>query len=162
MSVIGQEAGIEHGTVKGYKQHAYRKIESCDACKKALRDDRAAARRGERPERAKLQRTSRRKTAEAVEEQTVATPVLLPVPPPPQLPDRPEIGVPIEGRELEIGDVIVFLGNHHRIDRFESYTGSLRAALGEGTRVACSGGWGMTVGPRSTVRILPRPAGGAA
>ncbi|MEU1736502.1 hypothetical protein [Streptosporangium sp. NPDC020145] len=162
MSVIGQAEGIEHGTVRGYKQHRYRQIPACDACKKALRDDRAAARRGERPERAKPQRTSRRKAAEELDAATAATPVLLPVPPPPQLPDRPEIGVPIEGADLEIGDVIVFLGDHHRIDRFEPYTGSLRAELGEGTRVACAGTWGMTVGPTSTVRILPRPTGDAA
>ncbi|MEV4093839.1 hypothetical protein [Streptosporangium saharense] len=161
MSVIGQAEGIEHGTITGYKQHIYRKIKPCEDCKKALREDRAAARRGERPERAKPQRTSRRKAAEELDA-AAATPVLLPVPPPPQLPDRPEIGVPIKGRELEIGDVIVFLGDHHRIDRFEPYTGSLRAELGEGTRVACSGTWGMTVGPTSTVRILPRPTGDAA
>ena len=32
MSVIGQEEGIEHGTVKGYRQHTYRKVSATEEC----------------------------------------------------------------------------------------------------------------------------------
>lgn len=67
------------------------------------------------------------------------------------------------GRDLVVGDVIVFLGTEHRVDRFEPYTGILLPILGEGTRVAHSGPtWAMTVTPDDDVRHLPRPAGGAA
>ncbi|WP_271215822.1 hypothetical protein [Streptosporangium carneum] len=163
MSVIGQAEGIEHGTVKGYKQHTYRQIKPCDDCKRALREDRAAVRRGERPKQTGqtekvVRRPSSKKQAHTQVQEAV--PVRLMPPPPAPFTDRSRLGVPVQGHELAIGDVIVFLGNHHRIDRFEPYTGSLLAELGEGTRVACAGAWGMTVGPRSTVRILPRPAGG--
>lgn len=32
MSVIGQEAGIEHGSMRGYRQHTYRKIKATEEC----------------------------------------------------------------------------------------------------------------------------------
>jgi hypothetical protein len=43
MSVIGQEAGIEHGTVKGFGQHKYRKVPATQecGCLQALSDYRA-------------------------------------------------------------------------------------------------------------------------
>lgn len=69
----------------------------------------------------------------------------------------------IPGRDLNVGDVIVFLTTEHRIDGFTPYTGSLLPVLGEGTRIAHSGArWGMTITPDEPVTILPRRAGGAA
>lgn len=41
MSVIGQEEGIVHGTLKGYKQHRYRKVDACEPCLEAVREDNA-------------------------------------------------------------------------------------------------------------------------
>ncbi|GII84575.1 hypothetical protein Ssi03_25650 [Sphaerisporangium siamense] len=38
-TVIGKSEGIAHGTLKGYKQHRYRKVESCEPCLKAVRED---------------------------------------------------------------------------------------------------------------------------
>ncbi|MEU7151189.1 hypothetical protein AB0B79_05965 [Streptomyces sp. NPDC039022] len=32
MSVIGQEEGIEHGSLRGYRQHTYRKVPATEAC----------------------------------------------------------------------------------------------------------------------------------
>jgi hypothetical protein len=65
LSVIGQDAGIEHGTTKGYGQHQYRKVratESC-GCLQAVRDAKAAkttarngAKAGERGPRTGAQR----------------------------------------------------------------------------------------------------------
>lgn len=153
MSVIGQAEGIKHGTVRGFRQHIYRKVKPCDDCKAALREERANQREADAAATRK-----KRKQAPA---DTPAAPIALPPPPPSVNGDRPHIGVPIAGRDLEIGDVIVHLGRHHPIDRFEPYTGGLKDVLGRGTRVACSGTWGMTVGPESTVRILPRSTGGA-
>lgn len=54
MSVIGQAAGIEHGSMRGYRQHTYRKVPATEACGclKAVREDsaqRAAERKGARP-----------------------------------------------------------------------------------------------------------------
>ncbi|MGW2255479.1 hypothetical protein ACWCXH_35715 [Kitasatospora sp. NPDC001660] len=49
MSVIGQETGIAHGTMKGYRQHIYRKVPATAecGCLEALREDNA--RRSNRP-----------------------------------------------------------------------------------------------------------------
>ena len=41
MSVIGQAEGIAHGTLKGYKQHIYRKVKACEECLQAVREDNA-------------------------------------------------------------------------------------------------------------------------
>ncbi|WP_329311658.1 hypothetical protein [Streptomyces sp. NBC_01262] len=43
VSVIGQEAGIEHGTMKGVGQHKYRKVPATQecGCRQALSDYRA-------------------------------------------------------------------------------------------------------------------------
>ncbi|MFD6333193.1 hypothetical protein ACFWGI_26945 [Streptomyces niveus] len=40
MSVIGQEAGIEHGSMRGYRQHTYRKIQATEewGCLNAVRE----------------------------------------------------------------------------------------------------------------------------
>lgn len=63
----------------------------------------------------------------------------------------------IFGRDLRVGDVIVILGDEHRVDRLEPYTGDLLGELGKGTRIAYSGAsWGMTVPPDQLVYILPR------
>ncbi|MFI6814466.1 hypothetical protein ACIBG7_18790 [Nonomuraea sp. NPDC050328] len=161
MSVIGQSAGIEHGTMKGYKQHRYRKVESCDACLAAVREYNAlkrAEREAKPVERSQAQRAwyggqfqhdasttprrGRRKQPDGL----------------PELPEsgRPEWGQPIHGQDLAVGDVLVHLGEHHVIDRFEPYKGSLRGVLGAGARTAWSGNWGITVGPHAIMRILPR------
>ncbi|MGW5259630.1 hypothetical protein ACWEQG_01565 [Microbispora sp. NPDC004025] len=152
MSVVGLDDGVKHGTKQGYYQHRYRKTDACDECKAALAEDRRTAREANAAASGKKTRT---KTAAAP-----AAPITL-TPPPALDTDRPHIGLPVAGRELEIGDVIVHLAKHYPIDRFEPYNGGLKGVLGPGTRVACSGTWGMTVGPDSTVRILPRPGGDA-
>lgn len=43
MSVIGQEEGIEHGSMRGYRQHTYRKVPATQecGCLQALREDNA-------------------------------------------------------------------------------------------------------------------------
>ncbi|MFD4702656.1 hypothetical protein [Streptomyces niveus] len=40
MSVIGQEAAIEHGSMRGYRQHTHRKIKATEdcGCLKAVRE----------------------------------------------------------------------------------------------------------------------------
>ncbi|MGC5041060.1 hypothetical protein ACLQ2C_36595 [Streptomyces sp. DT73] len=56
MSVVGQEEGIDHGSVRGYRQHRYRKIaatEEC-GCLKAIRDHQRASKPV--PERSQRQR----------------------------------------------------------------------------------------------------------
>ncbi|WP_435192467.1 zinc finger domain-containing protein [Nonomuraea sp. bgisy094] len=68
----------------------------------------------------------------------------------------PAWGVPVYGKDLAVGDTIVYLGQHYPVDRFEPYRGSLRGALGAETRTACSGDWEMTIGPNAVIRILPR------
>lgn len=157
MSVKGQTEGITHGTTGGYKQHIYREIPACKDCLEAVRQD--SAKRYKRKVSNPVDRDAFRDnrlrhlegpskpdmTARRVAARAAAV-----------FPDDA-----VAGRDLKMGDVIVFLGRHHRIDRFTAYTGSLLAELGEGTRVAWSGTWGMTVGPNSPVRILPRPDGGA-
>jgi hypothetical protein len=70
--------------------------------------------------------------------------------------EDPAWGVPIKGRDLAVGDVIVFLGRHYPIDRFEPYVGELDNVLGMGARTAYSGTWDMAIGPDRTIRILPR------
>lgn len=44
MSVIGKEEGIEHGTLRGFRQHTRRKVEATEACGclQAKRDDEQA------------------------------------------------------------------------------------------------------------------------
>lgn len=44
MSVIGKEEGIEHGSMRGFRQHTRRKVEATEACGclQAKRDDDAA------------------------------------------------------------------------------------------------------------------------
>ncbi|MER7500496.1 hypothetical protein AB0L05_27940 [Nonomuraea pusilla] len=77
----------------------------------------------------------------------------------PPLPEigRPEWGVPIYGKDLQIGDVVVHLHRDfqtHKIDRFEPYKGGL--ALPSDARTAYADTWGISVGPFQVVRILPR------
>lgn len=140
MSVIGSAVGIDHGTMRGYRQHRYRKVDMCDACRQAELED-------QRKQKPAIVRTMPRMYIRQY---------------PPYLPGHqdPAWGDPILGRDLVVGDVIVHLGEHHKIDRFEPYHGSLSGLLGEGSRTAFSGDWDIAVGPDTTIRILPR--GGAA
>ncbi|MEU3162933.1 hypothetical protein [Streptosporangium sp. NPDC006930] len=39
MSLIGQEEGIVHGTLKGYRQHRRRQVDPCESCRQAVRED---------------------------------------------------------------------------------------------------------------------------
>ena len=149
MSVIGQEAGINHGTPAGYKQHLRRQVDPCDEC---LGANRAAA-------TASRQRAQARKAlARAAAMPTPTQMYIRPYSPHPPSWEDPEWGVRIKGRDLAVGDVLVYLGRTYKIDRFEPYTGSLAQALGKGVRTAYSGTWGITVGPDAIKRILPREA----
>lgn len=81
---------------------------------------------------------------------------------PPPLPEvgNPAWGVPIYGKDLAVGDVLVHLHRDHEthlIDRFTPYTGGL--PLDKGARTAWAGTWDLAVGPYAIIRILPR--GGA-
>lgn len=156
MSVKGQEKGIVHGTVKGYKQHRYRDVPACQPCLKAIRDDnarRVAERQGVPVERSDAQAAWYGGQFQSKEARTKPRPAKKPA-----LPAAPTTRTPgtILGEELAVGDVIVFLGKHYIVDRFEPYDGSLLGELGEGTRTAYSGEWGMTIGPKAAIRILPR------
>lgn len=77
---------------------------------------------------------------------------------PPPLPQGgdPAWGVPVYGRDLMVGDVIVHLGRHYPVDRFEPYSGGLAAELEAGARTAYSGDWEMAIGPDRIIRIRPR------
>lgn len=83
------------------------------------------------------------------EEQRLLTSYADPRPAGPPSTRDPAWGVPIEGRELVVGDTIVHLGLHYRVDRIEPDKSGVRSAY--------SGAWGRTVAPDDTVRILPRP-----
>ncbi|RCG27227.1 hypothetical protein DQ384_26270 [Sphaerisporangium album] len=143
MSVIGQAEGIEHGTPRGYKQHLYRKVSACQECLAAHRENAKAKAPGRRA--ARRAETSRADAASWYDGQLDRHPEA------PAL--RPGT---VFGQDLAIGDVIDFLGRHYKIDQFTPYTGRLKAQLGAGTRIAWSGKWGMTVGPRAVIPILPR------
>lgn len=159
MSVKGQEQGIAHGTVKGYKQHRYRDVPTCEPCLKAVRDYnalRAAERTGKPIERSDAQAAWYGGQFQSKAARTEPRPAKKPALPAP--PITRSSGT-VLGQELAVGDVIVFLGKHYIVDRFEPYDGSLLGELGEGTRTAYSGEWGMTIGPKAAIRILPRPGG---
>lgn len=76
---------------------------------------------------------------------------------PPYLPGHvdPAWGVAIKGRDLAVGDTLVYIAEHHKIDRIVPYEGRF---LGPDARTACSGTWEIAVAPDATVRILPREA----
>lgn len=181
MSVIGQSEGIEHGTMKGYRQHRYRKVEMCDPCRDAELKDQARRKAGLPPVEQQADETDRLAsdaqkawngghfTPEQMavihgqRRQRKAAPVVsLPYrrPYPPYLPGHqdPAWGVSITGRELVVGDVIVYLGREYPVDRFKPYVGSLSGVLGDGARTAFSAAWEMAVGSTATIRILPREA----
>lgn len=63
VSVIGQEAGIEHGTPKGYRQHKYRGVPACRPCLDAIGESNAQGRQAKREGRPPAARP--RKTAKA-------------------------------------------------------------------------------------------------
>lgn len=177
-TVIGQAEGIEHGTIRGWRQHNYRKVEQCDPCRQAHRKDVAARRKAARESGGERFKSDAQaawyggtmtpdEMADAHEKQRARKAAPAPMPPlyvqqyPPYPPGRqdPAWGEPIAGRDLAVGDVIVFLGKHYPIDRFEDYEGSLDNVLsvkGEPARTAYSGTWDMAIGPDRTIRILPR------
>lgn len=175
MSAKGRSVEIEHGTLRGYRQHRYRKAAMCDPCRQAELDDQARRRAGLPLEgQADATATDAQKAwnagqftaaqmaaAHGQRRQAKGAPAIPPPyirPFPPYLPGHtdPAWGEPIAGAELAVGDVLVHFGAHHTIDRFEAYAGSLSGALGDGARTAYSGTWGITVGPHATIRILPR------
>ncbi|MEU9887921.1 hypothetical protein [Sphaerisporangium sp. NPDC051011] len=144
MSVISQEKGIEHGTPAGYKRHIRRNEEPCEPCAKAKRDYNAEKQRQRRAELAAREAQLRR---DHIERQ------------------RHQLGAPgdpvyrdgtLPGEDLVLGDVIVHLGRHYRIDKFTPYTGSLKSQLGAEARIAWSGTWSMAIGPRAAIPVLPR------
>jgi hypothetical protein len=149
MSVIGKHDDIDHGTLRGYRQHRYRKVTTCEECKAAHREDQAERRETEQKRFAseaqaawyggQFQHRDGPSKARALSS-----------------PDVPLPEGTIRGRDLQEGDVIVHLGAEHPVDRFEPYKGSLLNELGDGTRIARSGEWGMTIGPNAAIRILPR------
>lgn len=148
MSVKGVEAGIEHGTMKGYRQHTYREIPACEPCLAAVRQNNAAKKpRATRSEAQAAwyggQFQHQPGASQARDVRAEAAPL--------------STGT-VRGRDLQVGDVIDFCGRHYRVDRITPYAGSLRAELGEGTRVAYSGEWGMTIGPDRAIRVAAREA----
>lgn len=152
MSAIGQAAGIEHGTIKGWRQHNYRKVEQCDPCRKAYNAWKAEQRGG-------TVRPRKPTSAPPPPLPSAGHMYLRPYPPYPPGWTDPAWGEPIKGRDLQVGDTLVYLHADHEthvIDRFEPYRGGLN--LGAGARTACSGTWEIAVAPDATVRILPREA----
>jgi len=152
---------IEHGTPKGFRQHKHRREDPCEPCLTAYREDREQryAARAQGPGRfASPEQAAWYGGDFALQPGRSTTPADRTQPAEPLPEADPERGVPVYGRELAEGDVLVFLGRVYKIDRFEPYRGSLKAALGEGTRTAYSGDWGATVGPTAIWRILPREA----
>lgn len=131
--------GIEHGTVRGWRQHQRRRVPLNDEC-----GCREARRRNDQARQAKAANQ----------------------PPPPQLTPPPGLwaptqaspahGTPIKGKELAEGDVIVHIGRHYPVSHFDAYVGSLRDELGHETRTAVCGTWEMAIGPRATIHIVPR------
>ncbi|MGR6922643.1 hypothetical protein ACU635_51030 [[Actinomadura] parvosata] len=149
MSVIGNAAGIKHGTLGGYKQHLFRKVEVCDDCREANRAARAAARDKARQHQALVKA--------AAKERSVRDMYIRPYSPHPPGWQNPAWGIPVAGRDLKIGDQLVHIHaslGTHTIDRFKPYDGSL--PLGSDARTACSGTWEIAVAATATVRILPR------
>ncbi|MBM0237119.1 hypothetical protein JNW88_08135 [Micromonospora sp. ATA32] len=69
--------------------------------------------------------------------------------------------VDILGAALQPGDVIVLLGQPHRVDLLPPYEGPLvdDGTYPAGTRFAYADGgrWGMTVPSTAYIRCLPRP-----
>lgn len=150
MSVIGQEAGIKHGTWAGYKQHLYRQVDVCDDCADAARAQNHKPTGGEQaPAKPRFKNDAQRAWHGSPQRMWDGPSVSRDI----RAEATPLPTGTIPGRELKVGDVIVFCGRHYPVDRIEPYTGSLRAELGEGTRVAYSGEWGMTIGPDRAIRV---------
>ncbi|GAA3722740.1 hypothetical protein GCM10022224_104440 [Nonomuraea antimicrobica] len=131
--------GIEHGTVRGWRQHQRHRVPLTNEC-----GCREARRRNDQARQAKVANQ----------------------PPPPQLTPppglwaptqaSPALGTPIKGKELAEGDVIVHVGRHYPVNHFVAYVGSLRDELGHDTRTAVCGTWEMAIGPQATIHIVPR------
>ncbi|MEV4174034.1 hypothetical protein [Nonomuraea sp. NPDC049709] len=155
MSVIGQAEGIKHGTWSGYKQHLYRKVDVCDACRAACNDRNATTRHGGQAEVAESRVRSQ---AEPVARRGRAPKPRFKAGVPPLPPvGNPAWGVPIYGKDLKVGDTVVHLHVDHEthvIDRFEPYKGGL--PFSKSARTAYAGSWGLPVDQYSIVRILPR------
>lgn len=159
MSVVGQAEGIEHGTIRGYRQHRYRQVEMCGPCRDADLRDQVGRRAGLSPEarqaaEAPTQMSSARRNGKSAPPASMPRMYIRPYSPHPPGWQDPAWGVPITGAELAVGDVIVHLGRHYTVDRFGAYDGSLD--LGQGARIAHSGTWGLPIADDRTVRILPR------
>ncbi len=161
MSLIGKEVGIQHGTIRGVRQHKRRRVPACEACLAAKRED--------NPEPSQAQVTAQRSfKASAQAAWNGGRFAHRPGPSVSRTLRREEPAYPegtIPGRDLRIGDVIDYLrtGRGHRVDQFEPYAGPLKGVLGTGVRVARSAdGWGMTIGPDAAIRILQRTGGGGA
>lgn len=63
----------------------------------------------------------------------------------------------VRGRDLQVGDILIFFGTPHRIDHFEPY----RHVIGlTGARAAvAANGWGMTISEDSDYHIMPDTGG---
>lgn len=74
----------------------------------------------------------------------------------------PSLGIDalmIDGRDLQIGDELVFVGATAPVTRIEPAPASTIAAFGDGVRFAyATGGLGMAVWNDSPVRIVATPA----
>src|SRR5574341_1061101 len=125
----------------------------CEECLGAGRDDAAAAQGGKRDRLTDAQRAWYGSPNQMWDGPSVSRDI--------RQGPAPLTDGTIPGRDLKVGDVIVFLGRRYPVDRIEPYRGSLRSELGEGTRVAWSGSWGMTIGPDAAIRVLSRPGGGS-
>lgn len=65
----------------------------------------------------------------------------------------------VSGRDLRVGDVLMFLGHAHVITSLAPYAGPLLAELGEGTRIArAEPDWGMVVEPGGLFEVCRRPS----
>lgn len=62
---------------------------------------------------------------------------------------------PIDSRDLRPGDVVVFLGEHHVIDRIEPYTGP---TVGIFACAYAANGWGIALTDTVPITIAHRPA----
>jgi hypothetical protein len=59
------------------------------------------------------------------------------------------------GSEVDVGDILEFLGNHHRITQIRPYEGKLaRLFNGEARTAKASDGWGITLDPGMLYEVL--------
>lgn len=89
ISVLGVEAGIDHGTPRGYRQHRYRKVAVCEPCRDAYRVETARYRPPTRSQTGVIGRPRQRR-----QDETVSTVQVRAVPAPCA---EPECGSPAAG-----------------------------------------------------------------